>query len=204
MLITSFSNLDALNNYFDTICANSSCIQLDSHIDYIIRTNDIQVLRDYLLEDAALEDLHNYASIKAATKLDTITEYISDYPVYVFPNSTTKFKREIFTNLLPSLSTTLYQHLKISGRISQLGSGSGQAVFIKYIPFTQPEYETFSFYLNPHLIKEAVSNMISSQSDDISYLLQIVANLQTDIQNLTSTNDSLVVDNMNIRMMTWA
>ena len=64
--------------------------------------------------------------------------------------------------------------------------------------------ETFSFYLNPHLIKEAVSNMISSQSDDISYLLQIVSNLQTDIQNLTLTNDSLVLDNMNIRMMTWA
>jgi hypothetical protein len=125
---------------------------------------------------------------------------------FFFPFSKKEFISTFFSDLLPSISESIFNLLKSSGRITQIGAGSGKAFVIKSQEFTESHLEMISTTNSPEEILSQISLSISHLSNslvDNSYLLNQLDLKDLKIKELNQQIDDLNKKIYSVYQTTW-
>lgn len=190
MIIFSIESLEELNNnayYNFNPDLNSKLIPFDAVCAYVIDHNQFQPLRTVLNSGSSYVDyVHTLISLSS----DVISSCIATYdlhcpnpnatsyaPVYFYPYSSKDFLPDFFPNVLPTLRNALFELLKSTGRIIQVGGGSGKGFVIKPQLMNEAHMTSLPPYINPAISIQSMSFLIDSLSTyviDNQFLYQMM------------------------------
>jgi hypothetical protein len=184
VIISSIDSLDQLNQISYSQFLESDLIHFDLVSAYIINNNMYANLRTAL----SVESYHDFSSrlvteyytaLSSSETLATFETYASatDVLSYFYPYSIKEFTSQFFANVLPTLAETVISLMKTTGRIIQIGGGSGKAIIIKPQLMTDVHFQSIPKTVSPQdsilEIKNAVASL-SSYVQDNQYLYDII------------------------------
>ena len=210
MTITSFNDIETLNQYCYTNFINSDPFRnpdntlnirlfpLDAISANVIATGEYSYLRSYT---GSYSDLvANFSPTSAPSEILRILELYSPYneeaPVYLYPYSKKDFIDTYFSDLVPTLSSAIFDFLKSTGRIIQIGAGQGKALVIKPSLLNEEHLACLPSVKSPDQIISSINSDLSLLSQtlfDTQYLInkiaekdQVIELLQAQIVELNS------------------
>jgi hypothetical protein len=219
-MITNIDNLETLNSItYQRFSSehNTKSTEFNCLAAHVINTGDYSRFRSYLADGSSLSDYSDLISEDTSlTALCTSSSIISTLELYApssegidyffFPFSKKEFISTFFSDLLPSISESIFNLLKSSGRITQIGAGSGKAFVIKSQEFTESHLEMISTTNSPEEILSQISLSISHLSNslvDNSYLLNQLDLKDLKIKELNQQIDDLNKKIYSVYQTTW-
>jgi hypothetical protein len=214
MIISSIDSLQQLNQISYDQFLESDLINFDLVSAHIINNNMYSNLRSAL----QIESYSNFSnrliteySIELATS-ETLATFETYAPVadgvnyYFYPYSIKEFTAQFFSNIVPSLSESIINLMKSTGRIIQIGGGSGKAIIIKTQPMTQVHFDSIPKQTSPHQSILEINNAVSSLNSYIQnneYLHKVIEEKDQTIAQLHSQIDELNRKVLSVYQTTW-
>lgn len=198
MIISKVENFEQANLYFINPLINSyyfsdtkkHVIAHDAFTFDCIQTGDFEKLRQGL-ESVNYEELVNQHFVNREVLPDFSQDGITEHPTvaqYIYPYSRTHLFKNVYAFILPSLVDLYFQYMKTTGRIKQIGTGAGKALYFKPVPFSQEEFQNIKQdsvdYNDVIKLMTKVVSQYSQQTADIEYLLDLVKNHESVNQDL--------------------
>ena len=186
-----FLDLDPNKNYDSSF----NFIPFDYIASNIVATGNYTSLRNFTenFESYTYRDWFTaqpqvvYTS-EIARILDLYSQYSDDSPVYLYPSSKKEFIQTYFANVTPTLSSYLFDLMKSTGRLIQIGAGQGKALIIKPSLFTE-------FHLSSAPSDRVPSEIISSIINDLSLLSSSLLDVDYYIQQINKKDE--IIDSLN-------
>jgi hypothetical protein len=188
MITFSIESLEQLNNiayYNFNPDLNTKLIPFDAASAYVIDHNQFAALRTVLNSGSSYAD---YVHTLNGLSSDAINSCIATYdlycpnsdsaaPVYFYPYSSKDFFPDFFPTVLPTLRNALFELLKSTGRIIQIGGGSGKAFVVKPQLMTEAHMTSLPAYVDPTVSINSMSFLVNSLStyvNDNQFLYQML------------------------------
>lgn len=173
MIILSFNDLTSLNHYvYDRFVddSNTHIIPFDMYCAYVIKNELYNSLRSHIDSGQPYSEFKNTISqlgVDPSTNLDVVSIFETYSPigssnVYLFPYSKKDFVSTYFPNLTPSYSSALYDLMKSTGRLVQIGGGSGKAIVLRLSPMTQSHFDSLPNMTDPYTLLNTIDSTVSS------------------------------------------
>jgi hypothetical protein len=214
MIISSIDSLDQLNKLSYHQFLESDLINFDLVSAHVINNNMYSNLRNAL----QIESYHDFSyrllneySTELATS-ETLATFETYAPVadgvnyYFYPYSSKDFTAQFFSNVVPSLSEIIINLMKSTGRIVQIGGGSGKAIIVKTQLMTQVHFDSIPKQVSPHQAILEINNSIVSLNSYIQnneYLNKIIEQKDQTIADLNSQIDELNKKVLSVYQTTW-
>lgn len=221
-MITNIDTLEILNS---VTCQRFSSEDNLKSIDfnylaaYVINAGDYSRFRSYIANDNSLSNYSDLILNENSTTLEALcmspsivstlelyAPYSEGVDYFFFPFSKKEFISTFFSDLLPSISDSIFNLLKSSGRITQIGAGSGKGFVIKSQEFTESHLEMISNINSPEEIVSQIALSISHLSNslvDNSYLLDQLHQKDIRIQELNQEIIDLNKKIYSVYQTTW-
>lgn len=214
MVINSIESLDQLNDLCCDQFLNSDLISFDLVSAYVINNNLCSSLRANLANqsysDYSQEILRLYPDL--ISNIDTLSTFETYAPVidgvdyYFYPYSSKDFLAKFFADLIPTLRDSLFNLMKSTGRITQIGGGSGKAVVIKTQKMAQAHFDSLPKQITPHEAIVNINDSLSSIQSYISnaeYLMDIIQEKDNLIDSLNAQIAELNNKVLSVYQTTW-
>lgn len=217
MTITSFSSLEELNTHcYNRFIEDESMFQFNHFTAYIISEDLITQFRNYLLNSRTLSefitDHCQNLGIDSST-IPSISSTVTTYDlytagfnssVYFIPFSKKDLISAYFSHLTPQLAELVFDLMKSTGRLIQIGGGGGKAFILKTIEFNQSHYESLPTFHTPeesiNILQDALDSLkvhlkndeyyhavITQKDEEISRLNQHILELNNKITQVYQT-----------------
>jgi hypothetical protein len=138
--------------------------------------------------------------------IDLYSQYSDDSPVYLYPSSKKEFIETYFANIIPTLSSYLFDLMKSTGRLIQIGAGQGKAFIIKPSLFTEFHFSSApSGKLSSEIISSITNDLslLSSSLIDIDYYIEQINKKDEIINSLNNYIESLNSQINHVYQTTW-
>lgn len=213
MIISSIDSLDQLNQISYSQFLESDLINFDLVSAHVINNNMYANLRTAL----NVESYHDFSSrlvneystaLSTSETLATFETYApaSDGLNYFYPYSIKEFTSQFFSDLVPTLAETVISLMKTTGRIIQIGGGSGKAIIIKPQLMTDVHFQSIPKTVSPQdsilEIKNAVASL-STYIQDNEYLYDIISQKDQLIIALREEINQLNNKVLSVYQTTW-
>jgi len=186
MIITSIDTLDQLNAISYSQFLESDLIPFNLVSAYVINNNlygnlrsalQIESYSDFSLRliDANL-DGGAYSAETLAT-FETYAPLADGVNYYFYPYSIKEFTAQFFSSIVPSLAESIINLMKSTGRITQIGGGSGKAIIIKTQPMTDVHLQSIPKTVSPQESILGISDALASLNSYIrnnEYLYEVI------------------------------
>ena len=186
MIITSIDTLDQLNAISYSQFLESDLIPFNLVSAYVINNNLYGNLRSALqvesysdfslrLIDANL-DGGAYSAETLAT-FETYAPLADGVNYYFYPYSIKEFTAQFFSSIVPSLAESIINLMKATGRITQIGGGSGKAIVIKTQLMTETHLQSIPKTVSPQESILSISDALASLNSYIrnnEYLYEVI------------------------------
>lgn len=200
MTITSFSSLEELNTHcYNRFIEDESMLQFNHYTAHIISEDLITNFRNYLLNSRTLaEFISDYCEqnstdssviISTPNTVTTYDLYTAGFSgsVYFVPFSKKDLISAYFAHLTPQLAESVFDLMKSTGRLIQIGGGGGKAFILKPIEFTQSHYDSLPVFHTPEqsitILQGALDSLkVHLKNDD--YYHTIIAQKEEEIARL--------------------
>lgn len=210
MTITSFDSIEHLNQYCYTNFINSDPLRnsdynlnfklypLDSIAADVIINGNYSFVRSYAgsYTDFVTNYINTASSSEILRILELYSSYTEEFPVYLYPYSRKDFIETYFVDLVPTLSSSVFDLLKSTGRINQIGAGQGKALVIKPSLLTEEHLSSLPSVKSTEEIISSINSELSLLTQSLSnteYLMnkiaekdQVIESLQAQILELNS------------------
>jgi hypothetical protein len=134
--IESTEQLDQVA-YLPFISSRVDLLDFNSKIAYVIHNNLFSVIRKSVKNNISLDELVVFNEDLLSNKdVQYIVQLYSEAKFYPF--SRKEFYASFFSNLIPSLADSVYNHLKATNRIVPIGSGQHKGFIINPSSFVNP------------------------------------------------------------------
>lgn len=220
MIILSFDSLEALNQYaFHRLVenvdgSNSSIISFDMHAAYVVKNDLYQSLRNHIESGLSYSDFKDSISsdnIDPSTNLDVVSTFelyspVGSSNVYLFPYSRKDFISTYFSDLIPTLANPLFDLMKSTGRITQIGGGSGKALVLRLSEMNQSHYESLPSSVDPEILLSNLESTISTLRNNLldkDYYISEINKRDKIIQILNQEIESLNNRVLHAYQTTW-
>lgn len=192
MTISSFSNLDELNDYY-SVTFNTDQLHLLDRTTYALIKNGYY-------------DFYGYYDQEAADALvESLNINISDYTPptngYVYIGSKTSFRNNVHTFVVDSLYKRFYNSLKKNGYILE---ANASYVILRREPIC---IDVFNDTLSPHANLDLLDNLVEEFKElrsDVKYYNSIVSRLLKEIAEKNDQIESLASQLNDRQLSTWA
>jgi len=192
MTISSFSNLDELNAYYEATFTTGHVHLLDS--------------KSYALIKSGYYDFYgNYDEAAADALIQSLNINISDYTppsnAYVYIGSKTSFRNTVHTFIVDSLYKRLFASLKKNGYILE---ANGSYVILRKEPVV---IDVFNDTLSPHANLDLLNNLVEEFKElrsDVKYYNSLVSRLLEEITEKNNQIESLTSQLNDRQLSTWA
>ena len=191
MTISSISSLEDLNAItYDNFVENDSLTKFNNITAYFIHHGLIAKFRNGLLAGQNLgQFVTSYCDESGVNSYEMTTspESVSTYELYTagftqdcyfIPFSKKDFISSYFSDITPQLSEVIFDLMKSTGRLVQIGSGGGKAFILKPIQFNQTHFESLPVFNTPEQLINVAQEAIESlklQIKDVDYYVQKIA-----------------------------
>lgn len=213
MIHFSFQDLDHLNEVAYTRFLDQNLISFDSNAAMIVHYNLYTSSRQFLKNGGTLlefvqqldSDLYPWNTDVLAV-LESYAPSNDSNPVCFYPYSKKTFISTFFSQIIPTLSNSLFDLMITSQRLRQIGSGQGKAFIIKPAPFTQMHFDSLPVQKTPQQISVELSSIVSSVQDHIlntDYLIEIIEEKDLEIEQLQEQIISLQNQLFSAYQTTW-
>jgi hypothetical protein len=214
MIISSIDSLDQLNAISYSQFLESDLITFDLISAYIINNNLYSGLRSALhIESYSEYSLRliddNPGSTFSAEALSTFETYapLADgVNYYFYPYSIKEFTTQFFSGIVPTLAESIISLMKATGRITQIGGGSGKAIIIKTQLMTDVHFQSIPKTVSP---QESILNItdaltsLSSYVKDNEYLYEVISQKDQLIISLREEINQLNNKIISVYQTTW-
>lgn len=196
MLILSIDNLQTLNQIaFESFSLpNSRMIPFDNACAYVIYNKDFKNFRQFVNNN---QTTYDYVASLPVGKYDLNADVLSTYEVYsssnsdqlvyFYPFGKLDFMRDYFANVLPTLANAIFDLMKSTGRIVQIGSGNGKAIVVTPSVFAEIHLSALPVVSNPKQSFEDISTALASVSSyvqNFDYLIEMISHRDQVIDSL--------------------
>lgn len=214
MIISSIDSLDQLNDLCCDQFSNSELITFDLFSAHIINNNLYSSLRANLFNQSYSEYCRSIlelnpdliANINTLSTFETYAPVTDGVEYYFYPYSSKDFIAKFFGNVIPTLRDSLFNLMKSTGRLTQIGGGSGKAIVIKTQKMSQAHFDSIPKVVPPDQsissILQSVNNL-QSYIDNTNYLNEVITEKD---QTIASLNEHIVELNKKIASVyqtTW-
>jgi hypothetical protein len=186
MIITSIDTLDQLNAISYSQFLESDLIPFDLISAYVINNNLYGNLRSALQIESYSEfslrlidsnlDGNTYSAETLAT-FETYAPLADGVNYYFYPYSIKDFTARFFSNIIPTLAESIINLMKSTGRITQIGGGSGKAIIVKTQPMTDVHLQSIPKIVPPQesilTINDALASL-NSYIQNNEYLYEVI------------------------------
>lgn len=216
MIMNTISDLETLNTISCsqfTDSENIKVIPFDALCAYVINNNLYASLRTHLESGLTYEEYKNSDSVSSFNleDLDVIATLELYSPqnsssVFLFPYSKKEFIINFLSNLTPTLSDFLYELMKSTGRLIQIGGGAGKAIVIKPSPMNESHLASIPVYNSPEQIIESIISSAQTLKEvlaDKDYYLNIISEKDQIIEKLSQEIVSLNNKIYSVYQTTW-
>jgi hypothetical protein len=140
--IESTEQLDQVA-YLPFISSRVDLLDFNSKIAYVIHNNLFSVIRKSIKNNIPLDELVVFNEDLLSNKdVQYIVQLYSEAKFYPF--SRKEFYASFFSNLIPSLADSVYNHLKATNRIVPIGSGQHKGFIVNPSSFSTDVLPDFS------------------------------------------------------------
>lgn len=216
-MITQITNLDELNSLLYTRLINPHPLKLDFDLRaaFVINNSLYSNLRSSLLNGSTYEQFIDSTTFTSAEDLPSLLSTCELYgwsntspsnTIFFYPYSSKNFYSDFYSDLTPSLYSSVMSLLKSTGRISQIGTGYGKAFIIKPQLMGDIHFQSLPTPVDPNNIIQSIqtiSNSLSSYVEDTNYLLSIIEQKDQTIQYLQNQIDLLNKKINSVYQTTW-
>ena len=201
MTISSISSLEELNKItYHNFVENDSLTKFNNITAYLIHYGFITKFRNALLAGQNLGQfvtslcdelgLNSYEMTISPESVSTYELYTAGFTqdCYFIPFSKKDFISSYFSNMTPQLSEVVFDLMKSTGRLVQIGSGGGKAFVLKPIQFNQTHFESLPVFSTPEQLLDIAQGAIESlklQIKDVDYYVEKIAEKDEIIAQLT-------------------
>lgn len=213
-------NLDHLNElcceqFIDSTGFNR-LVPFDALSAYVINSSTYSDLRSYL--DSG-NDYQNYSSHLAENNISvdlSDLSIISTFELYapvadnctyfLFPYSKKEFISAFYGNVVPNLLHSILELMRSTGRLTQIGGGSGKAIVIKSQLFTETYMSYFTEFPEPSQTISSINTLLSTLSSSLSdreFYLDFIARQDLTIEQLKSDIENLKKQLYSAYQTTW-
>jgi hypothetical protein len=215
MIVSSIDSLDQLNSFSHDQFLESNLITFDLTSAHIINNNMYGSLRSALERETysdftyrIIADNPDYGLITAETLaiFETYAPAADGLNYYFYPYSIKEFASQFFSNLVPTLSDAIINLMKSTGRIVQIGGGSGKAIVIKVQPMTEVHFNSIPKDVSPHQSILGINNAVASLNSYIQnteYLYKIIEEKDQLIISLREEINQLNNKVLSVYQTTW-
>jgi hypothetical protein len=186
MIISSIDTLDQLNAISYSQFLESDLITFNLISAYVINNNLYSNLRSALqIESYSEYSLRliddNPESTYSAETLATFETYapLADgVNYYFYPYSIKEFTTQFFSALVPTLADSIIALMKATGRITQIGGGSGKAIIVKTQLMTDVHFQSIPKTVSPQESILGITDALSSLTSYVKnneYLYDVIA-----------------------------
>jgi hypothetical protein len=202
MTTANISSLEELNQIsYQNFIDSDSMIEFNYYTSYILNNNLITQFRTALNDNSTL---FTYINLLCETTGITTEQILSNQEaintfdlhasgftgtMYFVPFSKKDFISSYFSDLTPQLSDVIFDLMKSTGRLIQIGSGGGKAFVIKPIQFNESHFQSIPAFSTPEQLLDSAEDIISSlrlQMKNSEYYVQRIAEKDEIITNLTN------------------
>jgi hypothetical protein len=202
MTISNISSLEELNKIcYQDFIDNSSMIEFNYYTAYIVNNNLINQFRTALISNS---NLHSYINTLCENSgitpeqilanqeaINSFDLYASGFAgtMYFIPFSKKDLISSYFSNLTPQLADVIFDLMKSTGRLFQIGAGGGKAFVLKPIQFNDSHFQSIPAFSTPEQLLNTAEDVISSlriQLKNSEYYIQKLAEKDEIISNLTN------------------
>jgi len=163
-IIKNIESVEELNEiaYFPFIEERKELVKFDARIAYIVNKGLYSPLRNAIKNNIPLEQLVIFDEVVFSTLNDLVVPTLNNnLGKTLFPFSKKVFYNTFFSETIPTLSDSLYNLLKVTQRITPIGSGLHKAYIIDAKPFDSiPTLEEVS--INPESVSSTLTSAVSS------------------------------------------
>jgi hypothetical protein len=209
MTITNISSLEELNKIcYDDFVNENSLTKFNHFTAYIINKSIIPQFKTALSQGQSLGqfvvNLSDQTGV-ATHEMTTSAESIATYELYTsgftgeayfIPLSRKDFIASYFSDVAPQLSDSIFDLMKSTGRLIQIGSGGGKAFVLKPTQFTEVHLQSLPVSKTTEELLDAaqdIVDLLKLQLKDNNYYVQklaekdeIISNLQNHISELNN------------------
>ena len=215
MIITSIDTLDQLNAISYSQFLESDLIPFDLISAYVINNNMYSNLRSALQVESYSEfslrliDQNQDGSTYSAESLATFETYapLADgVNYYFYPYSIKDFTAQFFSSIVPSLAESIITLMKATGRITQIGGGSGKAIIIKTQLMTDVHLQSIPRTVSPQESMVAITDALASLGSYVQnneYLYEIIDKKDQLIISLREEINQLNNKIISVYQTTW-
>lgn len=231
MIINSIKDLDHLNylccdQFIDTDNCNRF-LQFDNIAAYVIHSGTYNTLRTYLDDGHDYSDylshlIETYPEVNfnnttsdtepVLSSVDVLSTYELYAPLssnagyYFFPYSKKEFISAFYSNVTPTLLESIFELMRSTGRLVQIGGGSGKAIVIKAEPLMPLHMSRFSQQIDPAQSIEQINSLTSTLSSvisDVQFYIDYIAHQDDRILQLQNTIEDLKSKINSAYQTTW-
>lgn len=150
--------------------------------------------------------------VPALAQVNTVATYELYAPAndnctyFFFPYSKKEFISAFYYNVTPVLLESILDLMKSTGRLVQIGGGSGKAMVIKCQPFTETHLSHFPQPIDPSHAIQSITNLLSSLSSSFSnddFYVNYISKQDEIISHLNSRIEQLENKVNSIYQTTW-
>jgi hypothetical protein len=141
-----------------------SALQIESYSEYSLRLIDDNPESTYSAE--TLATFETYAPLADGVNY------------YFYPYSIKEFTSQFFSGLVPTLAESIISLMKSTGRITQIGGGSGKAIIVKTQLMTDVHFQSIPKTVSPQESILGITDALSSLTSYVKnneYLYDVIA-----------------------------
>jgi|688.fasta_scaffold20608_16 hypothetical protein len=186
MIISSIDTLDQLNAISYSQFLESDLITFNLISAYVINNNlysnlraalQIESYSDYSLRLIDDNPESTYSAETLAT-FETYAPLADGVNYYFYPYSIKEFTSQFFSGLVPTLAESIISLMKSTGRITQIGGGSGKAIIVKTQLMTDVHFQSIPKTVSPQESILGITDALSSLTSYVKnneYLYDVIA-----------------------------
>lgn len=231
MIINSIKDLDHLNSlccdqFIDTDNYNR-LLQFDNISAYVIYAGIYSDLRSYLDSGRDYSDYLSYlietypdvnfnqtssstepilSNVHVLSTYELYAPMSTNAGYYFFPYSRKEFISAFYSNVTPTLLDSILDLMRSTGRLTQIGGGSGKAMVIRTEPFTSIHMSPFSNHVDHSQSISGINNLLSSLStlvSDVQFYVDYIQQQDNKILYLQQTIEELKSKINSAYQTTW-
>jgi len=202
MIVDRINDLEHLNALAYNVFLDdqrNDLIPYDTYCAYVIKTNSYTALRNSISSGVNFssykEQLHqqepNLSTLLLNNDVLSLLELYNPSgsdSIYFYPFNKNTFIQSFFPSVVPTLSSHIFDLLKSTGRIIQIGSGLGKSFIINPSLLTQSHFDSMP-------VAPSVSDIVSLINNSLSDLTSIVSDKQFYLDQIAKRDQ--IIDQLN-------
>lgn len=167
-ILKNINTLEELNDvaFQPFIQERTDLLKFDTRLAFLVSNNLFPLIRSAIKNEVSISECYNFTEedLISPNTLNSLSAY-QDKVLFPFPRK--DFYNTFLSNIIPDLADSIYENMKLTGRILPIGGGSHKGYILTPKEYTEiPTFNTFN--IDPKATIDTINTSIDSLNQYIN------------------------------------